>query len=867
MGLRSIFKRATKLFTKSKEKTSPQTSICDSDDSGLPTPARVVPVPSTHITEERVPLPPTVLRKRLARRPERIVVRPTGAALLRTTKTKNANHVTPLSNNPQNQEEHELTKTPTNGKTTDVTEKIVNTPVLHHEENTSNDGAEETTLIESSRRYDTTPSTQLTTVVNSLSEASGITTEDDLDFFIPTLQTSIPPTRVHAWWQSTTTNYVNSPIYINIEAPIELQYPLTTPSNASTNALVIRGRTNFEAADIESRTEVAPAQKPQALKENQCRTPLRQMVQSYARGSRTIRDLSRVVSQYEHLQQNSDVHIQGLRDSLAHALQLNSAMQQNASLIQENIGRLEYELEQRSQALLQVEEGYDIVFQENQQLHGRLMMAQEHVASFGETLGNIEAAKAELVQENDRLHEELDCVKEEKEFAEWNANKWERDCKDAEEEKETLEETVAEFEQELEYSTAHRDSLQAKVDQARAEEAARVPSALERKLDEKRRQIYTLQENNALIRAHFDKQVRITIQTESELEDIKRKNDLLEQHNEQIIIDRRAKFLEDETRPFEEPYCVAPGSLEDSERCVLQLQADLEKSSAVNRELSRVNAVLEEELATTKAELGVYQDAAADDQSCNSIWASCNNSPTSTGSADSALPKPCAHAFRAVVANRTVLTTKQELNEQTSGLKLELAELTKCYEEVSLNFMNEHANTVCLEHKLEELKKDRDYWHEEVKHLEEQLQYRAFGADQNIMMRKHDAETTTLNEHIWTLRVQVRDLEMTIETTAQELGMARYEFEQLRQSSSGLKISEMRMEAVVQAIEARFHNELRKKKLVVDLAAAEETLRYIGTGEESLDQMQLRELRRLDPGMYRLKDGEVTSEPLPDYIF
>ena len=77
----------------------------------------------------------------------------------------------------------------------------------------------------------------------------------------------------------------------------------------------------------------------------------------------------------------------------------------------------------------------------------------------------------------------------------------------------------------------------------------------------------------------------------------------------------------------------------------------------------------------------------------------------------------------------------------------------------------------------------------------------------------------------------------------------------------------MRAEAVVQAIEARFHNELRKEKLVVDLASAEETLRHIGTGEDSIDRMQLQELRRLDPVMYRLKDGEVTSEPVPDYMF
>lgn len=308
-----------------------------------------------------------------------------------------------------------------------------------------------------------------------------------------------------------------------------------------------------------------------------------------------------------------------------------------------------------------------------------------------------------------------------------------------------------------------------------------------------------------------------------------------------------------------------PKSLRDAQQCIHHLQRRVQAEERRNAPLAGWVADLEQALAVSEAKRKLGSAHIQLLQECEPVSVSANCEIEQRTYKQRARTSICQHAQQAIAMNRE----KQELLEQKDSayktLEAQHEEL-KYYNDRTLNdFIASEQEKADLVVRVNHLTDANRRLANDNQTLNAFLNHRVFGLKGSpaaAKLAKYEHEIRELERGVDRRDDRIRELvsDLGCYTQRHEKFGRGGVVQGLEETIADLKISKLRCEAIVKAFEMRFEREVTRRKLEVDLGPAE-------TEFTTEQEVQKEQLRRLDRRFYTVKDGEIVEDEEDDWCF
>jgi len=445
---------------------------------------------------------------------------------------------------------------------------------------------------------------------------------------------------------------------------------------------------------------------------------------------------------------------------------------------------------------------------------------------------------------------QCESLQQEKAFAEEEASRWQRHCEEAEEERDTLEQEKASAEDEAtqwkehcEEAEGHAEECMLKLNRLRGQ-LARSPRDRKSKPakihsnhfgppeSDSEEELPTLEEL-CEERAYNDARFKSYQHHVRELEEqLAAAHERLQELGDNP--DNAESVVE-----YDEDTCASnPRTLKDARQCIAHLRDHADAAEKQRVALARWIEDLNKALAESENKRKVGLEFIELLQACEHK------------------KDFCQHAQQAISS----LCEKQQLRDQTAAaykkLKDEHDELQAYQDRTLCDLIYTDAERTDLKAQNTDLRADNKRLLNDNQTLAALLNDRVFGADGQAareMVRHQRQRIWDLEQGVDVRNARIRELvsELKIYTARETFGNGGV-VQKLEERVATINIDRLKYEAIVEAMEARFERDLRGEKLEVDLGPAE-------TEFTDDQEVQKRELRRVNPELYTLKDAEITT--------
>lgn len=591
---------------------------------------------------------------------------------------------------------------------------------------------------------------------------------------------------------------------------------------------------------------------------NRPRTALKQLVHSRAT---IVRENEQLVEELNLLGQQNEAGTQLVETLFA----LNNGLTAQLSVSQRDIAVLTYQLQQaqiqHAGTLATIQQAIDVLGVERatnanlqstaDELHRRRNLLQEQVQQQAVEAFDLQTQVVDLTDQRNTLQQKKD-------FAEEDGARWQRHCEEAEEErdafeqeKESAETDAAQWKERCGEAEEHAEECMLKLNRLRDQQASSnqgrksepatnhfAPPESDSGSDE---ELPTREELHAE-RAHDDARFQSYQNHVAELEDE------LTAANEHIRFLGGRRHGDDSTSGQHEHdddddlHASNPQTLQDARQCIAHLR---ERAEEVERQRVPLAAWIED------LDKALTEFKAKHETSLKHIELLQNYEARKDG---------CQHAQQAI----SLLHQKQELEEQTTAaykkLESEHAELTAYQDRTLCDLIYTDSEKTNLSKQNKDLKADNARLFNDNRTLSAFLNNRVFGTDGEPTRQKLRHQ-----------RDQIRDLEQGVDVRNARIrdlvAESRYFLNRNEKFGKGgvvqtleervatANINRLKYEAIVKAMEIRFERDLRREKLEVGLGPAE-------TEFTDQQEVQKKELRRINADFYTLKNAETTKDEL-----
>lgn len=579
------------------------------------------------------------------------------------------------------------------------------------------------------------------------------------------------------------------------------------------------------------------------------RTALKQLVRSRAA---VVRENEHLVQELNILARQNEAGSQLVQTLLA----LNDGLNAQFNISQGDVAILTHELQQ---AQLQHAETLAALQGVINDLH-----MERAASAYLETTAD-ELARQRILLQEQVQQQALDCsslrtqivhttrqcesLQQEKAFAEEEASRWQRHCEEAEEERDTLEQEkasaeddVTQWKEHCEEAEEHAEECMLKLNRLRGQlarsprhreskPAKTTPNHFEPPESDSEEELPTLEEL-CEERAYNDARFKSYQNHVRELEE-----QLAAAHERVQELGGYPDNAESVVEYDEDTCASSPRTLKDARQCIAHLREHADAAEkqrlALARWIEDLNKALSESENKRKVGLKFIELLQACEQKTN----------------------VCQHAQQAISS----LCEKQQLRNQTAAthkkLKEEYDELQAYQDRTLCDLIYTDAENTDLKAQNKDLRADNTRLYNDNNTLASYLNNRVFGTDSQVAQQKLRQQ----RHRIWDLEqgIDIRNARIRELVSELKIYTARDKFgdggvvQKLEEKVATVDINRLKYEAIVKAMEARFEQDLRREKLKVDLGPAK-------TEFTDDQEVQKRELRRLNPELYTLKDAEIT---------
>ena len=598
---------------------------------------------------------------------------------------------------------------------------------------------------------------------------------------------------------------------------------------------------------------------PAVPRVNRPRTALKQLVRSRAT---VVRENEQLVQELNILGQQNEAGSQLVETLLA----LNNGLTAQFDVSQRDVAMLTYQLQEAQlqhagtvatlqQAIneLRMERAASAYLQSNvDELARQRGMLQEQVQQQAEEAFDLQTQVVDLTRQRDTLQQE-------KGFAEEDGARWQRHCEEAEEERDALEQEkesaetdAAQWKERCEEAEDNAEDCLLKLNRLREVSASSdrdrkgksakpapnhfAPPESDSESEEELPTPEELYAERAQNKARFASYQNHVEELEEELAAANERVQELENrhHDSDSTSGQRGYDAEDDL------HASSPRTLQDAQQCIAHLRERVEEAERQRVPLAAWIEDLDKALteSETKRKTGLEYIELL--QTCE------------------ARKNVCQHAQQAI----SLIRQKQQLQDQTTAaykkLEEEHNELKRFQDRTLRDLMASEIEKDALATRYKDLKADNPRLFNDNRTLSALLNNRVFGTDgqparQKLRHQRHQIKD--LEQGIDARNARIRDL-----VAESKYFLDRDErfgkggiVQTLEETVASTNINRLKYEAIVKAMEARFERDLRREKLEVDLGPAE-------TEFTSEQEVQKRELRRVNPGFYTLKNAEITTD-------
>ncbi|KAK5093217.1 hypothetical protein LTR70_004860 [Exophiala xenobiotica] len=635
-----------------------------------------------------------------------------------------------------------------------------------------------------------------------------------------------------------------------------------TPSiSAPHSGAQVRPSIGSSSSDSDApQTEATTAKKdPAVLQVVRPWTALKQLVWSRAT---VVRENGELVQELNILGQQNEAGSQLVETLLA----LNNGLNAQFDVSQRDVAVLTYQLQQAQlqhagtlatlqQAIneLRMERAASAYLQSHvDELARQRSLMQELVQRQAEEAISLQTQVVDLTRQRNTLQQE-------KGFAEEDGARWQRHCEEAEEERDALEQEkesaetdAAQWKERCEEAEDNAEDCLLKLNRLREEPASSdrfrkgksakpapnhfAPPESDSESEEELPTPEELYAERAQNKARFTSYQNHVEELEEELAAANERVRELEGHRHDADSTGGQQGYDAE----DDLHASNPRTLQDAHQCIAHLRERVEETEKQRAPLAAWIEDLDKALAESEAKRKTGLEYIELLQTCE------------------ARKNVCQHAQQAI----SLLRRKQELREQKDAAYMKLEEdhneLKRFQDRTLCDLMASEIEKDGLATQYKDLRTDNKRLFNDNKTLKALLNHRVFGADGQMA-----------HERMATYRERIRDLEQGIDARNARIrdlvAESKYFLDRderfgkggivqtLEEKVASTNINRLKYEAIVKAMEARFERDLRREKVEVDLRPAETEF----TNEQ---EVQKRELRRVNADFYTLKDAEITKD-------
>lgn len=491
---------------------------------------------------------------------------------------------------------------------------------------------------------------------------------------------------------------------------------------------------------------------------------------------------------------------------------------------------------------------------------------------------------AQLAESN----QHLGTMRQEKDFAEEDAARWERHCKEAEEERNALAKEKKALEKKNKVLEKGNKQAEAAVGawKQHCEEAEAQAAEYLAKLNSLRKQIPSTPQRakkpgNAFSPDNFsdDEEEDDSLPTPAELAEERayneRRFDAYENHIgdleeqlaasklriQELLADGQCAMHESELpeEEYEDDFAgTSPRTMKNARQCIQVLREQVKAAKDSYASLSGMVVDIQHDLdiSETKRKLGLSHLQIL--QECEPVPVSANYETEPRTHQQRARTSVCQHAVQVVRLTHQLHDLRAEKDTAYEKLQADYKDLKELENRTLTDYLECEIQKTGYKAENERLNKANIHLDNDNRTMRALLHHRVWGpthgdlaAEQlgalHSRIKELEARVERRNKEIKNL-VAALNLYTSPNPITGRLGIVQ----SLEQNVTTLRIDRAKYQAMVKTLEERFGTQLTRNKLELDLETAESECK----GDEGL----VKEVRRVDAGMYTLKEGEITTE-------